>query len=68
MIKINRVLLFVSMLLILNCDVMAEQPKVCFYANEYYVGDSFCAAEVFFSIHFFLNGMIEFHLSKFLMA
>ncbi|WP_145932055.1 beta/gamma crystallin-related protein [Yersinia bercovieri] len=48
MIKNNRVLLFVSMLLILNCDAMAEQPKVCFYANEYYLGDSFCAAEGFF--------------------
>ncbi|WP_186371859.1 peptidase inhibitor family I36 protein, partial [Yersinia aleksiciae] len=41
----NIILLFSSMLAILSSDVLADKPKVCFYADSYYEGAFFCAAE-----------------------
>lgn len=45
MIKNNMLLLFVSMLLILNFETLAVQPKVCFYADSHYSGESLCATD-----------------------
>ncbi|WP_145551793.1 peptidase inhibitor family I36 protein [Yersinia mollaretii] len=45
MIKTKRFPLLFLMLSILGFDVLAEQPKVCFYQDSYYNGESICATE-----------------------
>lgn len=45
MMKNKYQLLFISLLMVLSYDVLAEKDKVCFYADSNYTGESICAAE-----------------------
>ncbi|EEQ09990.1 Beta-gamma-crystallin [Yersinia mollaretii ATCC 43969] len=45
MIKTKHFPLFFLMLSMLGFDVLADQPKVCFYKDSYYNGASICATE-----------------------
>ncbi|CNI42585.1 exotoxin [Yersinia mollaretii] len=45
MIKTKHFPLFFLMLSMLSFDVLADQPKVCFYKDSYYNGASICATE-----------------------
>ena len=45
MIKYQSFLLFILFILILSSDVHASQPKVCFFIDENYQGESLCTTE-----------------------
>ncbi|CNK91948.1 peptidase inhibitor family I36 protein [Yersinia aleksiciae] len=45
MIKNKRFLLFISMFVMVNSDVLANEGKVCFYADSNYLGEYFCIAD-----------------------
>ncbi|CRY55201.1 beta-gamma-crystallin [Yersinia intermedia] len=45
MMKNKHQLLFISLLMVLSNDVLAEKDKVCFYADSNYTGEAICADE-----------------------
>ncbi|WP_249192824.1 beta/gamma crystallin-related protein [Yersinia sp. Marseille-Q3913] len=53
MIKNNCILFFISLLIMLSDDVLAESPKICFYSDDNYNGEYFCSYEGYFSSSLF---------------